>query len=250
MMRIQKKVFAVAAAVLIAANAGLTVSAAEWIVNENGGNGLMGGIYVCHDGPLCYHWEDGQASNLKDWLGVGGIKSYAPTTTSIVIPASFDGKSVCSLNWGAFDGFTALQTLTIPASVKGIGVGAFSGCEQLKDVYFGGTEEEWYEIWRMGEESSKEITEKQMKYTENESLLHATIHFGAESDVDVSVATPVKGNEGNGNASNQGSNGHNTSSGKKTTASTSSPKTGDNIWHVTLGAMASLGVLAFLRKKR
>lgn len=246
MMRIQKKVFAVAAAVLIATNAGLTVSAAEWVVNEDGGYNMMGGIYVCCENPLVYTmWEKDEP-----YVQVHGNPAMASATTSITIPASFDGKTVRAIDWHAFAEFSALQTISIPASLVdgGIGVGAFWGCNQLTDVYYAGTEQEWYELWCM-DNATKENAEYIITGSDNGALLNATIHFAAENNsVDVPVATPVTGD--NGNSNNGESNGNSTSTGTKATASTSSPKTGDNIWHVTLGAIASLGVLALLRKKR
>lgn len=237
MMRIQKKVFAVAAAVLIAANAGLTVSAAEWQD--------WGGLKTCEDGVLTFFWFDGVPG-----VGVG---CEHDDVTSIVIPESFEGMPVAYFPSSAFEECTQLQTITIPSTIISCTHDAFVdyACTNLTDVYYGGTEEQWYSLWCKPEglEVTKENAENVIRFGGNEGLLNATIHFASSGDsVDVPVATPVT--DGNGASSNGENNSGSTSGNINTVVSASSPKTGDNIWHVTLGAIASLGVLALLRKKR
>jgi hypothetical protein len=55
-----------------------------------------------------------------------------------------------------------MTSVTIPVSVKAIGVAAFAGCTSLKDVYYDGTKEQW---------------EKIKIYYDNDSLLSAELHF-------------------------------------------------------------------------
>ena len=73
------------------------------------------------------------------------IDSYAfsdcTSLTSVTIPAS-----VKSIDSYAFSDCTGLTSVTIPASVKSIKKSAFSDCTSLKDVYYGGTEEQWAAI--------------------------------------------------------------------------------------------------------
>ena len=65
----------------------------------------------------------------------------------------------------AFSYCTRLTSITIPDSVTTIGFGAFYWCNNLTDVYYGGTEEQWRSI-------SVDNT-----VNGNTSLLNATIHY-------------------------------------------------------------------------
>jgi len=100
--------------------------------------------------------------------GVTSIGDYAfgccESLESITIP---DG--VTSIGEGAFE-CCSLESITIPNSVTSIGSHAFYQCDNLTDVYYGGTKEEW---------SSISIDEY-----DNEHLVNATIHY-AEPDVDI-----------------------------------------------------------------
>ena len=61
-----------------------------------------------------------------------------------------------------FLNFSDLETVTIPDSVISFGYATFAGCDNIKDVYYGGTEEQWSMI-DFG--------------TANEKLKNANIHF-------------------------------------------------------------------------
>ena len=71
-----------------------------------------------------------------------------------------------------FRGCTNLSSITIPSSVTCIISGAFDACDNLKDVYYTGTEEQWNAI-------SIEYDE----YEFNETLLNATIHYNYHEHV-------------------------------------------------------------------
>ena len=60
--------------------------------------------------------------------------------TSLAIP-----DSVRAIGAGAFS-FSALQSVTIPDSVVSIGALAFEPCENLRDVYYAGTREQWAQL--------------------------------------------------------------------------------------------------------
>ena len=59
---------------------------------------------------------------------------------------------------------SAIEKVTMPESVTSIGSSAFYGCENLKDVYYVGSEEEWLKI-SIG--------------SDNENLTNATIHYNS-----------------------------------------------------------------------
>lgn len=102
--------------------------------------------------------------------GIVGISGFERCTSleSITIPGSvkiiscmfLECKSLKSVTildgveiiaGATFLGCTSLASITIPGSVKVIGFaldggGAFSGCESLTEVYYGGTKGQWTEI--------------------------------------------------------------------------------------------------------
>lgn len=93
-----------------------------------------------------------------DPQSVEGAFSNCPNLANVTIQ---DG--VSSIGIYAFMN-SGLTSITIPGSVSSIGAAAFDGCDELKDVYFGGTEAQW-----------KAIAIGQW----NDSLLNATVHFVA-----------------------------------------------------------------------
>ena len=80
--------------------------------------------------------------------------------TSIVIP-----NSVTGIESYAFDECTSLTSIAIPKSVTIIAWCAFYSCKSLKDVYYGGSEEEWKKI-SIG--------------SDNYYLTNATIHYNSK----------------------------------------------------------------------
>ena len=68
-----------------------------------------------------------------------------------------------------------MSSITIPTSVTSIGEWAFSGCDNLTDVYYRGTKEQWEKI-SIGDN--------------NEPLLSATIHFMGQSSAPNPTPTP------------------------------------------------------------
>ncbi len=76
---------------------------------------------------------------------------------SIAVPAT-----VKEIGKSAFLGCKALRSITLPAGLTAIGDEAFSECESLTDVYFGGSKRKWKKI-SAGEK--------------NDALKNAKIHF-------------------------------------------------------------------------
>ncbi|MBR6315249.1 MAG: leucine-rich repeat domain-containing protein [Clostridia bacterium] len=73
--------------------------------------------------------------------------------------------SVTSIKASAFYGTWGLKRIGIPISVTSIGEGAFGSCDQLRDVYYGGSEEQWNQIDIVYGSSS------------NQALVNANLHF-------------------------------------------------------------------------
>lgn len=76
----------------------------------------------------------------------------------------------------AFESGSRLSTVTIPTSITKIGASAFSGCDNLTDVYYNGTEAQWKRVF-IGEH--------------NEPLLNATIHFTGQPENPDPTPTPT-----------------------------------------------------------
>ena len=72
------------------------------------------------------------ASYSVKWDGATNI-------TEVIIPASYNGRPVTSIDIFAFMYCYSLTSITIPNSVTSIGSVAFSGCSSLTSVTFNGT---------------------------------------------------------------------------------------------------------------
>jgi hypothetical protein len=68
-------------------------------------------------------------------LTITGCSSLC-STMAVVLPATLNGLPVTSIGANAFEDFTKLTSLTIPASVTNIAGNAFAGCSSLTGIYF------------------------------------------------------------------------------------------------------------------
>ncbi len=93
--------------------------------------------------------------------------------TDVVIPSNV--KTIGNM---AFYGSTGIKSVTIPAGVESIGSKVFWQCRDMTDVYFEGTEEQWYAI---------DIDD------DNTQLFSATLHF---ADGETSMHTAPEGQTG------------------------------------------------------
>ena len=62
------------------------------------------------------------------------IDKYTGSAKSVTIPSKIDNLPVISIGNDAFNGCSALMSITIPDSVSSIGKHAFSGCESLMNI--------------------------------------------------------------------------------------------------------------------
>ena len=122
----------------------------------------------------CYNLKEVfYQGNVENWLSiqfegydsnpccnVANLYFNDVLVTELVIP-----DSVTSIGYSAFEGCTALKSITIPDSVTSIGDDAFYWCYNLKDVYYTGSQEEWDQI-RIG--------------SGNSYLTSATIHYNSK----------------------------------------------------------------------
>ena len=101
--------------------------------------------------------EDGTCS-----VGIGRATEYK----AIKIPATHSGKTVTHIKCFRNGAFSSIR---IPSGITTIEDGAFSDAEELTDVYYEGTEEQWAQI-AIG--------------ASNEYLHSATIHFNYSEATD------------------------------------------------------------------
>lgn len=89
------------------------------------------------------------------------------------------GDGLTEIPSSMFKGDSSLISVTIPASVKKIGLDAFDGCSSLETVYYGGSEKDW---------NAMEINKSNGSISEtsgNNPLLKAKIVWGGVSVTDV-----------------------------------------------------------------
>lgn len=80
---------------------------------------------------------------------------------------------------------TGLTSITIPSSLTRVESDAFLGCESLKDVYYGGSESQWKQIYI--EQSG------QKGMNTNAPLLNATIHYNSAAPSTSPTPAPSAG---------------------------------------------------------
>ena len=72
-----------------------------------------------------------------------------------------------SIGENAFQMCTSLKSIQLPKRLQSIGEWAFRGCTSLENITFGGTREQWEEIWK-GEDWHKDIPAKVVHCTDGE----------------------------------------------------------------------------------
>ena len=84
------------------------------------------------------NWE----YELNESNEIENLKCINPSelTGDVKIPNVLDGKTIVSLGNNAFKAATSITTVTIPGTVKEIGMWAFSGCTNLSNIDLGSIE--------------------------------------------------------------------------------------------------------------
>ncbi|MGN0468429.1 MAG: leucine-rich repeat domain-containing protein [Acutalibacteraceae bacterium] len=80
------------------------------------------------------------------------------------------GTGVTSIGIGDFMICPALESLELYGDMKAIGYMSFAGCDSLKDVYFGGTQEQWQNIEVINDARTEGA----------DTLKNATVHYNCE----------------------------------------------------------------------
>ena len=91
---------------------------------------------------------------------------YLGDKSSVIVPSELDGYAVTELAAEAFIYKENLTAVTIPDSITLISNYAFIGSDNLKDIYYGGSEKQWNEIT--------------IDPDNNGPLFNATIHYNYE----------------------------------------------------------------------
>ena len=65
------------------------------------------------------------------------ITGYTGPGGAVTIPSTLDGHPVEAIGWGAFENCSSLTSVSIPDSVKTLGVAAFAECYSLEAITFG-----------------------------------------------------------------------------------------------------------------
>lgn len=100
----------------------------------------------------CFSLESINVSEQNQYYSSSdGVLYNKNKTTLIKFPEGKEGSynipdSVTSIADGAFFNCMGLRSITIPDSVTSIGNEAFEFCNDVTDIYYGGTEEDWNKI--------------------------------------------------------------------------------------------------------
>ena len=85
-------------------------------------------------------------TNGMQWELIDGeisIIDYRMNEATVFIPSSIEGKTVTSVGDFAFMDHSEITEITIPSTIKFIGLSAFNGCTGIKTVHFSGTTAAW-----------------------------------------------------------------------------------------------------------
>ncbi len=106
----------------------------------------------------------------KQYVSVDGVLFNKDQTELLQCPAGLSSyvipEGVTTVRGGAFTNCILLKSVNIPASVTSIGEWAFDGCDQLGDVYYGGSQDQWSQV-TVGEQNDYLINAPRIHYNSN-----------------------------------------------------------------------------------
>lgn len=114
-------------------------------------------------------------SYVKNENGTITITDCDTAAVIINIPSKIEDMPVTGIGYEAFARCGILAEVTIPDSVTSIVNRAFSGCSDLKNIYYTSTKEQWEAIY-IGENG-------------NDSLKNATIHYNSTDPAPTPITT-------------------------------------------------------------
>ncbi len=98
---------------------------------------------------------------FKEENGVYVVTGYDGEDGSVVIPESYEGKSVTKIGANAFS-TKKITEITIPSSIVEIGKDAFASCSKLNKATYTGTVDEWVEIKFANKDSNPAFISKNL----------------------------------------------------------------------------------------
>lgn len=78
------------------------------------------------------HYYEGYAYEILE-AGIV-LNSYEGTEANLVIPMEIKGNKVTSIAQGCFSSNLTLEKVTVPGTIRGVGIDSFKGCINLKEV--------------------------------------------------------------------------------------------------------------------
>ena len=110
--------------------------------------------------------------NGMQWELIEGeiaIVGYRLNETKIVIPSSIEGIAVTSIADFAFMDHNEITEVTIPLSIKTIGLSAFNGCIGIKTVNYGGTKAQWTALLNASESNNQPLIAATVKCSDGQA---------------------------------------------------------------------------------
>ena len=126
-------------------SSGNPVNMDNWSLDENAGNN--GEIILVNHGNESVYTANSSVIIIPEYIYINSVGSFF---------------EVIGIGEGTFSSCTNLKSLTIPQTIDIIEQNAFTNCDNLMDVYYNGTIEQWNEL--------------DIDYNGNAALESATIH--------------------------------------------------------------------------
>lgn len=117
-----------------------------YATNEASGQFATCTINVWRDYPDFNFTTTSFTTSNYDYCSGMRISRYKGSESVITLPTKYKADNVVAVGEALFQDYISLTNITIPNSVRRIDTNAFSGCINLRSVYYTGSIEEWAEI--------------------------------------------------------------------------------------------------------